>query len=346
MTAPNRDDRVDRYLRGELTPAEARELAQESLENPELFEELTYAAVAKKTVAAGFQGGKVMRFWRPGRLIIAGSIAAAILVASIFTLRLRTPAVIAPSTLLATLDPARGAQQPVLLAAGLQANPLEQPEIFRGAEPESRSPKLSGGIVAVDGRVAVIDLGSVDGLTGGTELDVYRDGAAIGHLRVAAVFRERARASIDGRAQEHDEVRIAPTVHLMARMERVHALAARGDLAAARTAAEDAVRWAGSAGVPAEAQAAAWNTLAVLRILQSDRAGGEMLLRQALAECPSTDPSYPMILNNLGVLAELSGDRAKAREQYGSALRALSGRPGEAQEQEKGVESNLARIAR
>jgi hypothetical protein len=71
MTAPNRDDRIDRYVRGKLTPAEAHELAQEALQNSELLEELTYSAVARKTVEAGFEGGRIIRFWRPGRLIVA-----------------------------------------------------------------------------------------------------------------------------------------------------------------------------------------------------------------------------------------------------------------------------------
>lgn len=345
MTHFNPDDRIDRYIRGELAPAEARKLAQDSLDDAELFDELTYSAVAKKAVVAGLPRGNVVRFWRPRRLIIAGSIAAAIVVASVYALRLRTPSGMATSSLHATLDPARGGVEPVLLAAELPGVP-EQQQVFRGAEPESSPPKSSGVVVAVDGATAEIDAGAVDGLTLGTELDVHRDGAVVGHVHLTAVFRERARGSVDGRVRAHDEAPIPPGAQLTARMERVRAMAARGDLAAARAYAEEAVGWAGAAGVSPSAQAAAWNTLAVLRLLQSDRAGGELLLRRALAATHPTDASHALILNNLGVLAESAGDRAGARERYGSALRALSGDSAEAQREKRGIESNLSRLDR
>jgi len=339
------DDSQDRYVRGELTPAEARQLARKSLDDPELLDDLTYAAVAKKAVVAAQGSDKVVRFWRPGRLVAAASLAAAMVLASLYVLRLQTPASIAPSAVYATLDPALSARQPVLLAADLPASPERQ--VFRGAEGESaRPPKSSGRIISVDQDTAVINAGSVDGLTGGIALDVYRDGAIVGHLRLAAVFRERARSSAAGRVRPGDEVRIPPAIQLLARMDLVRALATRGDLPAASRAADEAVAWAGAAGVPDEAQVAVWNTAAVLRLLQSDRTGGEMLLRRALAACPPTNPSYPVILNNLAVLAESAGDRTRAREQYNSAMRALDGAPAQAQAQKKVIESNLSRVGR
>jgi len=343
------DDRIDRYVRGELTAAEARELAQKALDDPELFDELTGSALAKRAVAGGSGGGKVIPFFRrPGRVILAGSIAAAIalVVVPMYVLRQeRTRGVTNRAAPAATLDPARAGEQPVLLA-NLPAGPGEQPAVFRGAEAGSRAPKPSGAIVAIEGGTAEIDIGSIDGLSRGMELDVYRDNDTrpIGRLKMEAVFRERARGSIDGRGRTHDQVRVPPAVHLAARMEQVHALAARGDAAAARKAAEDAVQWAASNGVPSEAQVPAWNTLAVLRLLQADRAGGETLLQQALAACPRGDASYPWILNNLGALAETAGDRAKAREQYSSAMQALAGHGDEAQG--KVIQSNLARVLR
>jgi tetratricopeptide (TPR) repeat protein len=42
---------MDRYLSGELNPAEARELAQAALDRPGLFDELTLAAVVKESLA-------------------------------------------------------------------------------------------------------------------------------------------------------------------------------------------------------------------------------------------------------------------------------------------------------
>ena len=40
------DDVKDRFARGELSPAESRDLARKALDDPELFDELTYTAVA------------------------------------------------------------------------------------------------------------------------------------------------------------------------------------------------------------------------------------------------------------------------------------------------------------
>ncbi len=350
MTDPNLencDDQIDRYVRGGLTPAEARELAQESLDDAELFEVLTYSALAKKAVAAGSNGRRVIRLWRPGRFIIAGSIAAAIAVyASLDALR-EAPSPAGRSTVHPTPDPARDDRQPILLANDLPAGPEEPPEIFRGAEPQSRLPRSSGTILAIDGGVAAIDIGAADGLTEGIELEVFRSGNAappVGYVQVTTVFRERARGSIEGGIRARDQVRIPAAVHLTARMERVHTLAAWGDLGTARAAAEDAVQWAASADAPAEGQAAAWNTLAVLRLLQADRAGGEALLQRALAACPHANALCPQILNNLGVVAELTGDEGKARQQYGRAMRARTGHPSQAQETV--IESNFARVAR
>jgi hypothetical protein len=340
------DDRFGRYVHRELAPAEARQLARKSLDDPELFDELTYAAVASKAVAAARSRDNRVRSWRPRRLIAAGALAAAVVLASLYALRLRTPADIAPSAVHATLDPARGARDPVFLAADLPSGPDEQ-QVFRGVEAEAaRPPKSSGAIVSLDGGIAVIDAGAVDGLTGGTALDVYRDGAIVGRLRLAAVFRERARGAVDGRLRAGDEARIPPAVHLPARLDHVRALAARGDLPAARRAADEAVEWASAAGLPDQPQVAAWNTAAVLRLLQSDRPGGEMLLRRALAACPRTNPSYPAILNNLAVLAESTGDRTRAREEYRRALQAADGDSAPAHAQRKVIESNLSRVGR
>jgi len=348
MTDPNQQDRaerLDRYVRGELTPAEARELAQESLEDPGLFEELTYSALANKAIAAGPAAGRIAKFPSRRTLIITGSIAAMVALASVYAIRYpgRRPG------LHATLQASSGGKQPILLADYLSNAPAAQPDAFRGAETQSRPPRVSGTVVSIDNGAATIDLGSADGLSNGMALDVYDEGGAPspeGSVVLAAVFRDRARGSIKGRVRLHDRVQIAPAIHLSARMEAVRALADGGNVGAARTAAEDAARWAVSVHLPPHVLAPAWNTLAALRILQGDRTEGEALLRQALSACSRTDPSYPGIVNNLGVLAELAGDERRAEEQYRNARQALAGQTGELQTQQKVVESNLARVAR
>src|SRR5215813_4910938 len=49
---PHLQNPVDRYARGELTAREARALAQQSLDDPELFEDLTFQAVVKNVLSS------------------------------------------------------------------------------------------------------------------------------------------------------------------------------------------------------------------------------------------------------------------------------------------------------
>jgi len=51
---PDLERRIDLYMRGELSPSEARELAQQALDRPDLFEELNAVALAK----AAFEDGE------------------------------------------------------------------------------------------------------------------------------------------------------------------------------------------------------------------------------------------------------------------------------------------------
>src|SRR5690349_20053660 len=96
-TKPHLDDRIDRYVRNDLTAAEARELAQQSLDDPKLFDDLTSSALAnsalsRKSVREQLQrkhsGKKVIRFPRRTRIMVAGVAAAAALVLiSLYSLR-------------------------------------------------------------------------------------------------------------------------------------------------------------------------------------------------------------------------------------------------------------------
>ena len=79
------DDRIDRYARGELTAPEARELAQASLDDSELFEELTSSALAKAALSAPSARREIkrgrstsIRYWG-----FAVAAAAAVIVAAI-----------------------------------------------------------------------------------------------------------------------------------------------------------------------------------------------------------------------------------------------------------------------
>jgi len=359
-TGPITEDRLNRYVRRELTPAEARELAQESLDDSELFEDLTYSALAKTALTArSIPDSNIVRF--PLRLALAGA-AAAVVVVAIYAVRSFNQPAASPA-----VRPAVGFSaapgQPILLASGLLREPPdpESPQTLRSVEPESRSPQPAGTIVSIEAGLAIITLGSLDGLAKGSELEVFRDEKAaqpLGRFIATAVFRERARGRIVGQSgiRVSHQVRVAGAVHLGALLDQVDALSSRGDSQSARTTAEKAVEWAELADVSAgekrkalerlaalEYQAAsldaaemhyraatAWNNLAVLLILRGDYGGAEAALGREAAT--------GKVANNLGVLAELRGDSRKAEKLYTEALRTIEAG-------ERGaVEANLVRV--
>jgi hypothetical protein len=410
------DDRIDRYVRGELTAAEARELAQASLDDSELFDHLTYSALAKSalsTESAGEQielpgsAAKVIRFPRRTRVLIAGaSAAAAIILISFSSLRSSyfrqnrpelaksqshetVPAFPITPALASSAKPG----QPVLLATDLEPGPARRngAPVFRSPEQDSRSPQPTGSIVAIEDGMATINLGSVDGLAKGSELQISRNQRTVeaaGRFVVSTVFRERARGLIlAGQAIEvNDQVRAPAAIYLGAVLQRVEALSGQGDSNAARTIAEKAAGWAQSAKVPpgetrkvwerlaaleyqagslqaaahhyqsvidsfdaappvsARDRSVALNNVAVLHLLLGAYGGAEAQLSQAVSMSPKTDTVYGRSLNNLGVIAELRGDRPKAEAFFTDALRALAAIANSPEQDRRVVEANLARL--
>src|SRR5947209_3959640 len=80
------DGQIDRYVRGELSPAEARALAQKCLDDPELFEDLTSVALTKsaldspsirKRLKLQNSGARAVRFPRVWAAV-AAAVAAAV----------------------------------------------------------------------------------------------------------------------------------------------------------------------------------------------------------------------------------------------------------------------------
>jgi len=234
--------------------------------------------------------------------------------------------------------PARDAAngQPVLLANGLHS---ANAPVFRGGEPDSRVPQAAGSIVSIEEGLADIDLGSLDGLAKGSDLQVFRGSDSVGRLQVTTAFRGRARASvIEGRQlRPKDEVHVGGADHLGALLQQVDAAFNRGDPDAAIKLAEEAVRWGESVAVSPGAMAVSWNQLAVLHMLRGEYGGAESFLLRAASAASKADPVYGQIRNNLGVLAELRGDRNKAAASYDDALGTNAG------DQRQIVERNLAR---
>jgi hypothetical protein len=414
-TKPHLEDQIDRFVRNELTPAEARELAQKSLDEPGLFEDLTFSALANAALAdpsvaeqlkAPDAGAKVVRFPRKARVSVSAvAAAAAVVVVSLYSLR---------SSFLRENRPASRHQsgetapfrrltpalvfsakpgQPVLLASGLQPQRARSDvaPVFRSPEPNSRPPRPAGSIVSIEDGLATMDLGSLDGLAKGTELRVFRDERftqPIGRLIVTTVFREHARGRI-AVGQEipvNSPVRAPAAVYLGALWQQVDALSDRGDSDAARAVAEKAVESTQTANIrPGDArkaferlagleyqagslpaaekyyqsavdtlnaeplastqeQSVALNNLALLHLLRGDYDGAATPLNQAVSKSPKTDSMYGRCLNNLGVLAELRGDRRKAEALYADALRVFAGIPDFSPQERSAVDTNLARL--
>jgi tetratricopeptide (TPR) repeat protein len=350
------DERMDRFACGELTPSEARALAQQSLDDPDLFEELTATALARKAVSIRRDS-----LGRRNRIVVFGAIAAALIVAiAVYSLRLSRREPLKPA-----LAFAASADQPLLLVLAPAAG-QNQREIFRSVEQENRAPRAAGSVVSQQGGSATIDLGSLDGLEKGAELEVVRQDRSMGRLTVTTVFRERNRSNVlSGTVQKNDSVRVAPATHLNALLRYSEASGSRGDSVTARSTAEQAVEWSRSNQLRAE-DALAWlgglemqagmfqaaeehcraagsnpealNILASLDGLRGDYVAAKATLTEAISKLPKSGSGYGRVANNLGVLAELRGDRAEAEKWYSEALAALSS------DQRHAVETNLSRV--
>ncbi len=377
-------DRIDRFVRGELTSAEARALAQESLGSAELFDELTYASVAKAAACTRpLPNARLMKFPRKRNLLYGGAIAAAGLIALASVYFLHTSGIPrAPSTLKPALAGSATAGQPIVLAAGFPTKP-DATAVFRGVDASRRTPRATGSVVSLEDGQATVDLGPLDGVTKGTELEIFRvskPATNSGRLAVVTVFRERARARISGAAAVHihDEVRVPAETHARALLDESRALSAQGDLHAALQLATTAAAWArdhrlqpglsrqileklaelefqtgaldsaekhyAAALDGVSGDAGAWNNLAVLRMLRGDYAAAEAPLQRAARDSAKTGLEVTLAKNNRAVLAELRGDKNQAATLYADALAAINSLPNAPEDERRAVESNLSRI--
>ena len=203
---------LDRFARGELTPAESRELAQKALGDDDLFDELTSTAIARH----GLPTRERKAITGP-RIVVLAAAAAVILAVVLYTLE-RNARPVKPDV--AILAP------PILLARNADSNPAA----YRGADSESREPRATGSIESTAGGMATIDLGSVDGLAKDAEVDVVRGGEAIGKIRLTTIFRDHSRGDIMGalQARARDQVRVPPLARLRANLDQIEAAIARG----------------------------------------------------------------------------------------------------------------------
>lgn len=270
------EDKLDRFARGELSAMESRELAQKSLDDAELFEDLTAASLARTVLVPRPRK-------RPLWLAFAGMAAALAIVLLSSSLLRRS---LHHSAAVRTPAPAPAAPVPPVFLARAGG---PDTSVFRGEEAGSRAPRLLGSITAIADGAATVDVGSLDGLSKGAELEVLREGNVAGHLHVTTVFRQRARADVPAglALRVNDQVRVPPALYLRGALDEIAALSAGGDQEGARRIAGEAAA-AGDAAVTAASYEDA-NNLAGIAALHGDRAKAQALYEQALRAGPPPD---------------------------------------------------------
>ncbi len=269
------EEQLDRFSRGELPPEEARALAQRALDDPELFDEATFVSLARV-------GLTVRRPKRSRWPLLAMIAAAAAILAVALVGVVRRPATPAPAI-------AR-AGEPILLARNETAAAS-----FRSAEGDVRAPRQTGSVVSVENGSAAIDLGAVDGLAKGGEVELPGSGARAKML-LTTIFRDHARGEIPAALtlRPGDRVRVPDKTFLTALLDQIDSLTARGDSAGARRVAEQAA--ALTAELPSQ-NYADLNNLAVIAELRGDKTRAQSLYSEALAANPSAGARRSIELN-------------------------------------------------
>jgi hypothetical protein len=334
--AESPDERVDRYIDGDLSALEQRELAQSALDDPALFETLTAAALLRQAAREEAEpvslAPTITPIRRPSRtrvvLFVGGAMAAAAVLALVVVYRSSSTTIgsDSPETQRpignAPAESATANLHPIILTARLgESDGAAAPE-FRSVESGSRLPKISGLVTSnADGEVE-IDLGSLDGLAKGSIVQIAGAPAAArstGTLTITTVFREHARGrSASGPVPRvGDRVDVAPDVYVAALSDHVAARAASGDTASARALAGQAAEIVQTSNVSSGAGRLALYQAAVLDHAYGSADSAVRNLRLAAAQFESTPVATrderARILSALGaaLIAQDNNDEAE-----------------------------------
>jgi hypothetical protein len=362
--AESLDERVDRYITGDLSAPEQRELAQSALDDPALFETLTAAALLRQTAREEAEprslAPTILPIRRPSRarmvLFAGGALAAAAVLALVVVYRSSSTSN-GPNPLEAER---RGGSVPTesrsasanihatILTARLGEADGTSTGEFRSAERGTRPPKISGLVTSnADGEVE-IDLGSLDGIAKGTIVQIAGATAParpIGTLTMTTVFRERSRGSITAGPAPSvgDRATVAPDVHMTALSEQAAALASSGDTTSARALAGQAAEIAQMFNVSSGAGRLALYQAAVLDQAYGSADNAVRHLRLAAAQFDAapaaTNDERARILSALGAALIAQGNDAEAERTLRLAQPIATGRVGVQ------VANNLAALA-
>jgi hypothetical protein len=377
---------IDRLIAGEMSAEEQRRLAQSALADPDQFDTLTAAALVQAALSDRDRTGASIGALPPGPLqprrqwrTLAGAalaVAATIVTAFVY-FRTRSDGASMPPRAAIVESVAIA---PVLLTASAGPTPVDT---FRSNQTSSRVPRRNGTIVAVRGGVVEVDVGALDGMSEGLQLQVLSpDGSGRGQLTITTVFRERARGRVTGGIEVRvgDGVAISATAHMNAVLEQAAARQAVGDTAAVQRLLELAASAAESREVSADLRRQAYSQLGALRHRTGELSDAERQLTLAVddfetspiassseradilnelgvvqierraystanrtlhsAESYAAGAAKMRILNNLGAIAALGGDRAAARSFYESA-RVVAGDSSENLSDRAAIQKNL-----
>jgi hypothetical protein len=170
---------LEQFAGRDLSPAEARALALQALDNEELFDALVaQGAVEASLSSPALQTGLSAPVRRAPWVIAFCAVAAALLV-GLFLWRASSGPVIHPSL-------AMGTARPVVLASNLIAGTPSNAD-FRGDGGITREPRPTGTVVAIEDGQVTINLGAIDGV---------EQGAKLGPIVITSVFRDHARGAI------------------------------------------------------------------------------------------------------------------------------------------------------
>ncbi|HEY7188962.1 MAG TPA: hypothetical protein VH436_20535 [Vicinamibacterales bacterium] len=362
--AESLDERVHRYIDGDLSAPEQRQLAQAALDDPALFETLTAAALLKQTAREEAEPASlaptISPIRRPSRtrlaLFVGGALAAAAVLALMVVPR-SSSTTNAPDSLDAERRGGSAPSESRSAAANIHATILTArltepdgaatPE-FRSLEPGSRLPKISGRVTSnADGEIEV-DLGSLDGIAKGSIVQIVGGPApsrAIGTLTITTVFRERSRGKVATGSSPRigDRADVAPDVHVAAVSEQVAARVASGDTQSARALAAEAAGIVESLGLVSGAGRLALYQAAVLDQASGSADQAVRYLRLAAAQFDAapaaTGDERARILSALGAALIAKDNDAEAERTLRLAQPIATGRVG------VHVANNLAALA-
>lgn len=317
---------IERYLLGDLSPEERRQVELRSLKDQELFdtllansltEELRNDPAFRKALAEAEPTRKSRRPLMSWALAIAAGLAVCGVyyftrppVHRVEQARKNEP-VPARATPQPTLSGSRGSERPVVLAA-LLSRGAGQSEVFRGAGGGGHTPRSSGKIIATDGDEATVSLGSLDGVHMGDKLRVLHGGQSIGQLEITAVFRDRARGSLRG-ASPGDLAAIEPARQLEVLLTQAEEAIAQGNLAHAHSNAQAAGLLAAKLH---KSEAKADELLGRLQALSGDTAGAAQRFKSSLSAFPPNGSASrrALLLEALAAVYLINRDTAGAQQ--------------------------------